>query len=166
MKRLWAPWRFAYIAAPPVSGCVLCEAPTLGDDRAALILHRAPEGYLILNRFPYNTGHLMSVPLRHLARPDELTPREAETLMALVSLGIRALELAMEPDGFNVGMNLGHAAGAGIADHLHLHVVPRWSGDTNFMPVLGDVKVIPEHLDDTYQRLATALASLTGPDTA
>ncbi len=166
MKRLWAPWRYAYIATPPVSGCVLCEAPTSGDDRAALILHRVPEGYLILNRFPYNTGHLMVVPLRHLASPDQLTPREGETLMALVSLGVRALERAMEPDGFNVGMNLGRAAGAGIADHLHLHIVPRWSGDTNFMPVLGGVKVLPEHLDDTYQRLAAALASLTGPGKA
>ncbi|MDI6772367.1 MAG: HIT domain-containing protein [bacterium] len=166
MKRLWAPWRFAYIAAPAVTACVLCEAPASGDDRAVLILHRAQDAYLILNRFPYNTGHLMAVPFGHLARPDELTPREAEALMALVSLGVRALELAMEPDGFNIGMNLGRAAGAGIADHLHLHIVPRWSGDTNFMPVLGGVKVLPEHLDDTYQRLATALASLVGPDTA
>jgi len=164
VKRLWAPWRFAYIAAPAVTGCVLCEAPASGDDRAALILHRAPDGYLILNRFPYNTGHLMAVPFRHLARPDDLTAREAEALMGLVSLGVRALERAMEPDGFNVGMNLGRAAGAGIADHLHLHIVPRWSGDTNFMPVLCDVKVLPEHLDDTYQRLASALAFLVGPE--
>lgn len=162
MKRLWAPWRYAYIAAPNVTGCVLCEAPASGDDRASLILHRTQEGYLILNRFPYNIGHLMAVPSRHLARPDGLTPREGEALMALVSLGVRALELAMDPDGFNVGMNLGRAAGAGIADHLHMHIVPRWSGDTNFMPVLGGVKVLPEQLDDTYQRLATALSSLVG----
>ncbi len=163
MKRLWAPWRYAYIAAPTVSGCVLCEAPASGDEKAALILHRAQDGYLVLNKYPYNTGHLMAVPIRHVARPDELTPREGAELMALVGLGIRALAQAMEPDGFNVGMNLGRAAGAGIADHLHLHIVPRWAGDTNFMPVLGDVKVLPEHLDDTYRRLIAALASLRGP---
>lgn len=163
MKRLWAPWRGAYVTAPAAPGCIFCEAPARGDDRAALIVHRARAGYVVLNRFPYNSGHLMVVPYRHVAWLDDLTSAEAEAVMALAGLGIRALERALAPHGFNVGMNLGQAAGAGVADHLHLHVVPRWSGDTNFMPVLGEVKVLPESLDETYARLAAILAELVEP---
>jgi ATP adenylyltransferase len=158
MKLLWAPWRVAYLTAPKVPGCVLCEAPASGDDRAALIVHRQALGYLILNRYPYNSGHLMAVPHRHVARLDDLTSQEAEGLMALTAQAVRALERAFHPGGFNIGMNLGRAAGAGIDDHLHMHIVPRWGGDTNFMPVLANVKVLPESLEETYDRLAAALA--------
>jgi ATP adenylyltransferase len=158
VRHLWAPWRVAYVAGPKTPGCVFCEAPAAGDDRQALILHRGMHGYLILNRYPYNSGHLMAVPFRHVARPDLLTSEEHSGLMELLVLGLGALERTMAPEGFNVGMNLGRAAGAGIDEHLHLHVVPRWIGDTNYMPVLGDVKVLPEHLDDTYARLVEALA--------
>jgi len=161
VKPLWAPWRLAYVAGPKVEGCVFCEALTSNDDRAALVLHRAELGFLILNRYPYNSGHLMVVPNRHVARLDALSPQEAEALMRLAALAVRVLESAAGAQGFNVGMNLGRAAGAGIEEHLHMHVVPRWVGDTNFMPVLGDTKVIPEHLEATYDRLANALAGLS-----
>lgn len=163
MKHLWAPWRLAYVAGPKVEGCVFCEALASGDDRATLVLHRADLGFLILNRFPYNSGHLMVVPNRHVARLDGLSPQEHEALMRLAALAVRVLERASGPEGFNIGMNLGRAAGAGIDDHLHIHVVPRWVGDTNFMPVIGDVKVMPEHLANTYDRLATVLAGLSEP---
>jgi ATP adenylyltransferase len=163
VKRLWAPWRVEYITAAKVPGCVFCDAPSAGDDRAALILYRDPSGYLILNRYPYNSGHLMAVSFRHVARLEQLTGEEMQSLMALSGLAVRVLERAMRPEGFNVGMNLGRAAGAGIEDHLHVHVVPRWAGDTNFMPVLGDVKVLPEDLQATYDRLAAALAVVVQP---
>jgi len=158
MKHLWAPWRVAYVTDPKVAdaACIFCDAPR-GGDREARIVHRGAHGYLILNRYPYNSGHLMAVPYRHVARLDELTPAEAEGLMHLAALAVRGLEQAMAPQGFNIGFNLGHAAGAGIGEHLHLHIVPRWVGDTNFMPVLGDVKVIPEHLDQSCARLTAAI---------
>jgi ATP adenylyltransferase len=160
VKRLWAPWRVTYITATKVSGCIFCDAPGARDYRAALVLHRASLGFLILNRYPYNSGHVMAVPYRHVARLEQLAPKEMQELMALSDLAVRALERAMSPEGFNIGLNLGRAAGAGIDDHLHIHVVPRWAGDTNFMPVLGDVKVLPEDLEATYDRLAAALAAI------
>jgi ATP adenylyltransferase len=160
VKRLWAPWRATYLTTSRGSGCILCEAPVASDDRATLVLHRDALGYMILNRFPYNSGHLMVVPYRHVARVEALEPDEAQALMMLSGLAVRILEHAMKPEGFNLGMNLGRAAGAGIDDHLHLHVVPRWTGDTNFMPVLGEVKVLPEALEETYDRLGAALATL------
>jgi ATP adenylyltransferase len=163
VKQLWAPWRLSYVAGPPAPGCVFCRAPQAHNDRDALIVHRASLAYAILNRYPYNSGHLMVVPFRHVARLDELTSEESQALIALTSLAIQGLERAMSPQGFNVGLNLGRAAGAGIEDHLHIHVVPRWGGDTNFMPVLGDTKVLPQHLDDTYAVLVEAMAASGRP---
>lgn len=163
MNRLWAPWRVAYVTGPKEPGCVFCQAASAGDDRASLILHRDTLAYLILNRYPYNSGHLMVVPFRHVAGPEFLTGPEAQAVMMLTGLAVRALDRALAAEGFNIGMNLGRAAGAGIDDHLHVHVVPRWVGDTNYMPVLGDTKVLPQHLDETYQRLAEALAALLEP---
>jgi ATP adenylyltransferase len=160
VKHLWAPWRLAYVAGPKDAGCFLCEALASKDDRANLLVHRAGHGFLILNRYPYNRGHLMAVPNRHVARLDALTKEEADTLMHLTVIAVRALEQMAGPQGFNVGMNLGRAAGAGIEDHLHMHVVPRWISDTNFMPVIGETKVLPEHLEDTYDRLTEALGAL------
>jgi ATP adenylyltransferase len=162
VKRLWAPWRLAYVAGPKDPGCVFCDAPAAGDDRTALIVHRAAPVYVILNRFPYNSGHLMIVPFRHVARLDQLSPEESRAITETTGLAILALERAMAPEGFNVGMNLGRAAGAGIDAHLHMHVVPRWVGDTNFMPVLDDTKVLPQHLDETYAQLSQAIAALAG----
>lgn len=161
MKHLWAPWRLAYVAGPKDQGCFLCEALASENDRGTLVVHRAELGFLILNRYPYNRGHLMAVPNRHVARLDALTKDEADTLIQLTTLAVRALEQMAGPQGFNIGMNLGRAAGAGIEDHLHMHVVPRWISDTNFMPVLGDTKVLPEHLEQTYDRLTAVLAGLS-----
>ncbi len=159
MNILWAPWRMEYVRGPASGGCFLCEAPA-GENRTHLILYRSRRVYIILNTFPYNTGHLMVAPFRHIARLEELDDEERLDLMGTVTLGIRALEAAFHPEGFNVGLNLGRAAGAGLEHHLHLHIVPRWVGDTNFMPVLADAKVLPEHLEATYERLQAALAAI------
>lgn len=157
MERLWTPWRSAYVGGAAKSGCPFCERPAAGDDAATLILLRGQRCFVIMNLYPYNTGHLMIVPYRHLADPGALAPEEWHELVALLPRLTAALTETMRPDGFNVGMNIGSAAGAGIADHLHLHVVPRWAGDTNFMPVLGATKVLPELLPETYARLRRAL---------
>lgn len=166
MKQLWAPWRLQYVAAPKADACIFCTAASGADDRVSLVVYRRAHSFVILNLFPYNSGHLMVVPYRHRPRLSDLGDAEALDLVRLVALSIQAQELAFHPEGTNVGMNLGRAAGAGIEDHLHVHVVPRWVGDTNFMPVLGDTKVIPEHLEATYQRLADAFATLTGAEPA
>ncbi len=137
--------------------CVFCAALSAGDDRRALILHRGRRAFLILNAFPYASGHLMAVATRHVGGLEEATPEELAEVMTLVQVSVRALEAAYRPDGFNVGMNQGRVAGAGVPGHLHLHVVPRWNGDTNFMPVIGDTRVLPESLEATYDRLSAAL---------
>lgn len=161
MRRLWAPWRLQYVGAPKAEGCIFCAAASGNDDRKYLIAHRGPLAFVILNLFPYNSGHAMVVPYRHCPRVGDLSDSEKLEMMILLDLTTRAQEMAFHPEGTNVGINLGRAAGAGIEDHLHIHVVPRWVGDTNFMPVLGDTKVIPEHLEATYQRLHDAFAALT-----
>lgn len=160
MKKLWAPWRLTYIQQDQSEGCIFCAAVTSASDRNHLVVHRRSQTFVIMNLYPYNSGHVMAVPTRHVARPGDLTDAELLDLMQSVAVSLRALEAVFHPEGFNIGMNLGRAAGAGIDDHLHVHIVPRWIGDTNFMPVLGDVKVIPEHLDATYERLARAFADL------
>ncbi|MBI4277743.1 MAG: HIT domain-containing protein [Armatimonadetes bacterium] len=161
MQLLWAPWRLAYIKhTGGDEGCIFCAASAEGRDRENLIIHRGVHAFLILNRFPYNAGHLMAVSYRHVATLRDLNAEEIVDLMRLVDRGVQALTDRYRPDGFNIGINMGRAAGGGILDHVHVHVVPRWVGDTNFMPVLSDVKVIPEHLDATYQQLAEALARL------
>ena len=160
MDRLWTPWRMEYIESAKEGepeGCIFCELPARGDDRAARIVARGELGFAVLNAFPYNPGHLMIAPFRHVGDLEDLGPEEGAGLHALVLASIRALREEMEPHGFNVGMNLGRVAGAGIPDHLHWHVVPRWQGDSNFMPVIGQTKVLPELLDETYERLAARL---------
>jgi ATP adenylyltransferase len=157
MDRLWTPWRSAYVGGEPKDGCPFCERPAAGDDVANLILLRAARCFVIMNLYPYNTGHLMIVPYRHVAAPGDLSPEEWHEMVDLLPRLTGALGAAMRPDGFNIGMNVGSAAGAGIADHIHLHIVPRWVGDTSFMPVLGATKVLPELLPDTYARLRQAL---------
>jgi ATP adenylyltransferase len=159
MNVLWAPWRGAYVMAPKADGCIFCDALAAGDDRGRLIVHRAPHAFIMLNQFPYNSGHVMVVPYRHAARLDALSEDEAGALVAVTALAVRALEAALAPQGFNIGLNLGRAAGAGVEDHLHVHVVPRWVGDTNFMPVVAATKVLPQHLAETYDRLQEALAA-------
>ena len=156
MQHLWAPWRIRYIEQAQPPGCIFCEKPQ-GEDEAGLILHRGELAFVMLNAFPYNNGHLMAAPYRHVADPVDLSPEEMASLMAEASLSLRVVRRAMRPDGLNLGMNLGRVAGAGIADHLHLHLVPRWNGDTNFMPVLCDTRVLPEALLATYRKLRSAL---------
>jgi ATP adenylyltransferase len=155
-ERLWAPWRLEYIAsADEETGCIFCRALE-SDEEGALVVHRSDQAFVLLNRFPYASGHLMVAPLRHIGKIGELTEEEVIEIHHLATAGLEALGELYAPQGFNLGWNLGRVAGAGVVDHVHLHVVPRWAGDTNFMPVLADVKVIPEHLQETRSRLADA----------
>jgi ATP adenylyltransferase len=157
-KQLWAPWRLEYVQqASEEDRCVFCaEARGELDDAKSLLVHRGATAAVLLNKFPYSSGHVMVAPARHVGSLDALDDAEALEIHRLAVAATRALTEAYGPDGFNLGWNLGHPAGAGIADHVHLHVVPRWSGDTNFMPVLADVKVLPEHLLTTRDRLLEA----------
>jgi ATP adenylyltransferase len=153
--RLWAPWRIAYITEQQPPGCIFCLLPADREleDGQTLILARFEHTFVIMNKYPYNNGHLMVVPYRHTARIEELDRATRSELLAVGGLCAGVLEEALGAHGFNMGFNLGRAAGAGIVDHLHLHVVPRWNGDTNFMPVLGDTKVLSESLEETWKRL-------------
>jgi ATP adenylyltransferase len=161
MDQLWAPWRLAYIAAPPKPGeepgCFLCRGLAEADDRRHLIALRTARSAVVLNCFPYNNGHLLVAPLAHKGRLDELDAEELLDLQLMLRRMIAVLDEAMRPDGYNVGLNLGKVAGAGLPGHLHWHIVPRWNGDTNFMPVLADVKVIPQSLDALYDLLVSKL---------
>jgi ATP adenylyltransferase len=158
---LWAPWRLEYIQqAGEASGCVFCdEAGGSIDPAVSLLVHRGDDAIVLLNKYPYSSGHLMVAPRRHLGEISELADSEALEIHRHAAAAVDTLRAVYGPDGFNLGWNLGRIAGAGIADHVHLHVVPRWSGDTNFMPVLADVKVIPEHLLETRDRLRAAWAT-------
>lgn len=161
MDRLWAPWRMEYIErVDDGAECFLCAKPQQRDDQNNLILHRAQRAFIVLNTFPYSNGHLMVAPYRHVGDLLDLEDDELGAMMAETRLGVRVLTAAMSPQGFNIGINLGRVAGAGVADHLHLHIVPRWSGDTNFMPVIADTKVLPQALADTYAALRRALARI------
>ena len=152
-KQLWAPWRLEYIKqADEQPGCVFCDAAA-GDDEERLIVHRGELAFVLLNKYPYASGHLMVAAYRHVGDLAELTDDEALEIHRLAVQGVAALREVYGPEGHNLGWNLGRVAGAGIEDHVHLHVVPRWNGDTSFMPVLGDVKVLPEHLLRTAERL-------------
>jgi ATP adenylyltransferase len=157
MERLWTPWRRAFIegaTANTHSGCFLCTKPAEHDDRANLILWRGERAYVLLNLYPYNSGHLMIAPYAHTGDLATLDSATAQEIMALTQRCVGVLQQAYRPAGFNIGMNLGMPAGAGVPDHLHVHVVPRWAGDTNFMPIVAGTKVLPETLDQTYARLA------------
>jgi ATP adenylyltransferase len=162
LERLWSPWRLAYVSGSDESrGCVFCDA--LADPvPAPLVLHRGASCFVILNLFPYNNGHLMVVPNRHVASLALATPEELAEMMRLTQVSELALTEAYHPQGINVGMNLGRPAGAGIVDHMHIHVVPRWSGDTNFMSVVGNVRVLPEDLEQTAGRLRPVFERLLG----
>ncbi len=148
MERIWAPWRGEYIASKGPGVCPFCHA--LDDPAASHVLYSDSTSLVMLNKYPYTGGHLLISPIRHIASLEDLEGKEPEALFALTRASVRALKAAFNPNGFNIGMNLGKPAGAGIAGHLHVHVVPRWDGDTNFMPVLSDTKVLSSHLDETY----------------
>jgi len=163
MDYLWTPWRYQYIAtADKDSGCIFCEAPAAGDDARVLIVHRGKKNYIILNRYPYTSGHVMIVPYVHQGQLPDLDGDTVAEMMQMAQALERALESLYHPEGFNLGMNIGRAAGAGIAGHLHMHVLPRWAGDTSFMTTVGETRVEPEELSVTYQRLQGALESQAG----
>lgn len=154
MDRLWAVWRVAYIrVANKQRGCIFCELPSERKDFENLILLRSKYAFLMLNRFPYNPGHLMIAPYRHLGSLEFLKEEEVLDMWRLLKLSIRALRETMAPDGFNIGINVGKVAGAGFEGHVHVHVVPRWNGDTNFMPIIANAKVISESLESVYREL-------------
>ncbi|HEX9695582.1 MAG TPA: HIT domain-containing protein [Actinomycetota bacterium] len=154
MERLWSPWRMEYIKDPGREDvCIFCEIPSGADDEAGLILARGDAAFVILNKYPYNTGHLMIVPFRHVGEWEALTAAEHAEIASLTARAMDALKATSGPHGFNLGVNQGRVAGAGVVDHVHMHVVPRWGGDTNFTFTVGGVKVLPEALDDTYAKL-------------
>jgi ATP adenylyltransferase len=161
VEPLWAPWRMAYIeeAVGSPTGCIFCDKPAAGDDEANLILARTELVLVMLNAFPYNPGHLMVAPVRHVGELEQMEPAELAETSDLLQRAIRALRGVSRPDGFNLGMNLGRVAGAGVPGHLHWHVVPRWNGDTNFMSAVGETRVLPESLQDTFAKLRPHFSS-------
>lgn len=166
MDYLWTPWRYAYITTAAKydgkpEGCIFCELPKLKDVDAKIV-HRAKHCYVILNSFPYTSGHVMVVPFAHLDELQKLPEGAAQEMMALTQKMEGILRRVYSPDGINLGMNVGRAAGAGVAGHIHMHVLPRWVGDTNFMTVTAESRVLPESLDQTYERLRAALQSMPG----
>ncbi len=163
MQQLHAYWRMEYIEAPrypPAMKRPFTELPAMGDDRAALIVHRSPLSYLVLNRFPYNPGHLLAVPFREVTTLEELNAAERADIFEEIIFGQRLLTAALKPEGFNIGFNLGQAVAGGSIPHLHGHIVPRWNGDTNFMPVLGQTRILPQSLDATWEKLVAAVPAV------
>ena len=163
METLWAPWRMEYILGENKKekpGCIFCNRLRRSQDQKDLILMRSKNAAVIMNRFPYNNGHLMVMPNRHIGDLQKLNAREIAEIHKLLSLSLDAMNKEIRPDGFNIGLNLGKVAGAGVADHIHWHIVPRWSGDTNFMPVISETKVMPEHLQSVYLRLRRAFVEV------
>ena len=159
LKRLWAPWRRAYLTQPPRRGCIFCQAKRSRDDRAALVIYRARHVFCLLNCYPYNAGHLMVAANRHVGDLARLHGREVSEWMQVTRRMVRVLQRTLRPQGFKIGVNVGRVAGAGIPGHLHLHLVPRWTGDTNFMPVTSRTKVLSESLDTLYERLKPLVSS-------
>ncbi len=157
MDHLWTPWRYSYITAGEPGACVFCELQNAGDDHKALIVYRGEHNFVILNAFPYTSGHSMIVPYRHIDRLNQLSAEAAGEMMTLTRRLESALTELYRPDGLNIGMNLGKAAGAGIAGHIHMHALPRWIADANFVSVIGETRVLPELLETTYERLRVAL---------
>ncbi|MEM2001365.1 MAG: HIT domain-containing protein [Candidatus Methanomethylicaceae archaeon] len=159
LKNLWAPWRLAFIVEEKKDVCIFCEKPKENDDDKNLIFARGGSVFGMLNKYPYNAGHLMIAPYRHIKNIEDLEEGEWKEIFELLRDSMNVLKRTMSPEGFNIGFNVGRAAGAGY-DHIHLHVVPRWNGDTNFMPVLSDTKVIPEHLEETYRKIRDGIRAL------
>ena len=157
MERIWAPWRIEYIERAKEGGCILCQKPRENNDEANFILYRGQNNFIILNAFPYNPGHLMVAPYRHIANLQDLTDNEIKEHLDVVKRAVKLLTEVLKPAGFNIGLNIGKVAGAGIEYHLHTHIVPRWQGDVNFMPVLSDTRVISEALAATYKKLKIRL---------
>ena len=154
MKVLWAPWRMEYILSNKKDeACIFCPGDDRGLDKERLVLHVGSLTMVVMNKYPYNNGHLLVAPIQHVSDMDGLSNKESLDLLLMVRQSISILKKTMNPEGFNVGLNLGHVAGAGVEEHMHFHIVPRWGGDTNYMTVLGDARVIPEHIKETYGKL-------------
>lgn len=153
MKYLWAPWRMEYILKEKNEGCIFCEIPKENQDKENYVLYRGKFCFVILNTYPYNNGHIMIAPYAHIKNLEELNRDTINELMSLCQKSISVLKEKMNPQGFNIGANIGKVGGAGILEHVHLHIVPRWQGDTNFMPVISDTKVMPQYLSETYDLL-------------
>ena len=152
--RIWAPWRLRYVKdANRQKGCIFCTKPSEGDDRDNLIVHRGERCFVILNLFPYTNGHLMVAPFDHVGRYQDIDPTVTAEMTALAQMAMRRMESAYRPEGFNVGLNQGRVAGAGVEGHIHLHVVPRWAGDNNYMPVIADTRVMPQSLEESYESM-------------
>ena len=163
MDILWSPWRMQYIRAPKPDECVFCLPESMEEDAERLVLHRGKTAFVIMNKYPYASGHLLIIPFRHTSEYCLLTKEECAEIFALSQLCVRVLEKSVSPQGFNLGWNLGDAAGAGVRGHIHMHVVPRWNGDSSFIAVLGDVRTLPEYLEATYARLKPVFDELTQP---
>ncbi len=160
MDYLWTPWRYAYITAGETPGaCIFCERQKVTDDRQALIVHRGSHCFVILNKFPYTSGHVMIVPYAHLDSLQKLPPDAAQEMMSLAQRMEGVLRELYRPDGINMGLNIGKAAGAGVAGHIHMHVLPRWVADANFMSVVGETRVLPEALETTWERMKKVMES-------
>jgi ATP adenylyltransferase len=154
MKHIWAPWRIEYILQEKPKGCILCAKPKEKNDEQNYIVHRRRYNFVMLNSYPYNPGHLLIAPYRHVASPEDLTVEERHEHFELITSCLPVLREVFKPGGYNIGANLGRPAGAGIADHFHSHIVPRWNGDTNYIPVFADIRIVPQALADTYKLLA------------
>lgn len=157
---LWAPWRSAFVLSKKEKGCVFCKRFKMKDSVENLVIHRGRKAFVILNKFPYNTGHALVVPNRHVGHLEKMTPEEANEFFELTRLTVKVIKKTLKPQSMNIGMNLGRGSGAGVPGHLHMHIVPRWIGDTNFMPVLGKTNVVSVPLEPVFERLRKAFRSL------
>jgi ATP adenylyltransferase len=153
MKRIFAPWRYKYVSNPDSEGCIFCKAASSDDDKKSGVLFRGKYAFVIMNVYPYNNGHIMVAPYKHTGNFEELSEDEMLEMSVILKRWQKVIKKAMNPDGFNIGINLGRIAGAGFEDHLHYHLVPRWSGDTNFMPVISDTKIVPMSIGEGYDLL-------------
>lgn len=162
MERLWAPWRMAYIEDEETEGCVFCTGAQTADEFDCLVLHKTALSLVMINKYPYSNGHLLVAPRRHVDDPGQLSLEELTDLFATVTFSISILKNRISAEGFNIGMNIGRTAGAGIEDHIHVHIVPRWHGDTNFMTIIDNVRVLPEALNETYAKLSPAFKESSG----
>jgi len=163
MDRLWTPWRYAYVSAPKAdSDCIFCEKARSAEDRANYIIHRAGRSFVLLNIYPYNNGHIMIAPFEHVATLEDLDEESAIEMMRLTRFAEAALRRVYQPKGINLGMNIGECAGAGVASHVHMHVLPRWPGDVSFMTSVGETRVVPEDLDTTWEKLVKEFRSAPG----
>lgn len=160
MKKLWAPWRMDYIRSEKENGCIFCDKPSNNDDREMLILYRGELAFVMMNLYPYNNGHLMVSPFSHVDNSNDMSTEERNEIMSLADNSMKILKQEMNAEGFNFGANIGNSGGAGIEEHIHFHIVPRWQGDTNFMPVVGNTKVQVEGLKETYDNLKLQFDSL------